>query len=190
MNSLISKTLILAVCVLGSATACGQTYSYDNVGRIAMVDYGNGRQIYYTYDLNGNVTRRELLSFTDSVGDGIPDAWRAANFGGSGTTTNSQSCATCDPDHDGMSNLAEYLAGTDPNNPNSVFTITQINGLPSITWNSVPNKVYRVQYKNSLTSQDWFDLPNDVTATGTSSVKTDTSADGQTNRFYRIMLLP
>ena len=48
---------------------------------------------------------------TDSVGDGITDAWRAAYFGGDGTTTNSQSCATCDPDGDGMSNLQEYPRG-------------------------------------------------------------------------------
>jgi YD repeat-containing protein len=190
MKPFISKILSLVICVLGCVAAFGQTYSYDNVGRITMVDYGNGQQIYYSYDLNGNVTRREFMVFVDSVGDGIPDAWRAANFGGSGTTTNSQSCATCDPDHDGMSNLAEYLAGTDPNNPNSVFKVTQINGLPSITWNSVSNKVYRVQYKNNLTDLDWLDLPNDVTASGTNSVKTDTSADGQTNRFYRVMLLP
>jgi YD repeat-containing protein len=190
MNPFTSTSLSLFVCLLGSFAASAQTFSYDNVGLITMLDYGNGREIYYTYDLNGNLTRREIMAFTDSVGDGIPDAWRVANFGGNGAATNSQSCATCDPDHDGMSNLAEYLAGTDPNNPNSVFQLTQINTLFALTWTSVPNKVYRVQYKNSLTDPDWFDLPNDITATGTTSQETEPLNSGQTNRFYRIMLLP
>jgi hypothetical protein len=56
----------------------------------------------------------------DSVGDGIPDWWRALYFGGSGTTTNSLSCASCDPDGDAVSNLLEYLRGTDPTNSASV----------------------------------------------------------------------
>ncbi len=51
---------------------------------------------------------------TDTVGDGIPDWWRIKYFGGSGTTTNNLSCATCDPDGDGINNLQEYQYFTDP----------------------------------------------------------------------------
>ena len=54
----------------------------------------------------------------DSVGDGIPDWWRKRYFGSS-STTNSTSCASCDPDGDGFSNLEEYLAGTNPNDASS-----------------------------------------------------------------------
>ena len=56
-----------------------------------------------------------------SVGDGIPDWWRQWFFG-SGTTINSNSCASCDPDGDGVSNLQEYLRGTDPTNSASANT--------------------------------------------------------------------
>ena len=45
--------------------------------------------------------------------DGITDWWRLRYFG-SGTTTNSVSCASCDPNHDGYSNLEEYQNGTNP----------------------------------------------------------------------------
>ena len=55
----------------------------------------------------------------DSVGDGIPNSWRSQFFGGDGTTTNSQSCASCDPDSDGLTNLQEYQRGTDPTNAQS-----------------------------------------------------------------------
>ncbi len=62
----------------------------------------------------------------DSVGDGIPDWWRAQWFGGSGMTTNNQSCAVCNLDEDGMSNLEEYQADTDPTNAASRLTLVDI----------------------------------------------------------------
>lgn len=55
---------------------------------------------------------------TDSIGDGISDGWRQYYFGGS-TTTNGSSCASCDPDGDGYSNLQEFLFGTNPSDTNS-----------------------------------------------------------------------
>jgi hypothetical protein len=74
-----------------------------------------------------------MAGFVDSVGDGIPDWWRAQFFGGTGSTTNNQSCAACDPDVDGMSNLQEYLADTNPTNNASLLAIVgawpQTNGL-------------------------------------------------------------
>jgi hypothetical protein len=71
---------------------------------------------------------QRALSATDSIlcvgngggssnGDGIPDGWRLHYFGT--LTTNSSSCASCDEDADGISNLQEYLRGTDPMNPAS-----------------------------------------------------------------------
>jgi uncharacterized repeat protein (TIGR02543 family) len=45
----------------------------------------------------------------DSDGDGLPDSWELANFG------NLSQTAAGDPDGDGVSNLNEYLRGTNPN---------------------------------------------------------------------------
>ncbi|MCG3146937.1 MAG: hypothetical protein PCFJNLEI_00372 [Verrucomicrobiae bacterium] len=52
--------------------------------------------------------------WVDTLGDGIPKEWRAFYFGGDGTTTNGNSCAACDADSDGLSNLVEFSLGTDP----------------------------------------------------------------------------
>jgi hypothetical protein len=49
----------------------------------------------------------------DSIGDGIPDWWRQYYFG-SGTTTNSFTCASCSYIGDGVSNKEKYLEGRDP----------------------------------------------------------------------------
>ena len=84
------------------------SYNYcDGVGFSPVVSY------YYQY-------------IVDSVGDGIPDWWRAQYFGGDGTTTNHLSCASCDPDGDGMPNLQEYLTGTNPTNSASAFRVVSI----------------------------------------------------------------
>jgi hypothetical protein len=58
----------------------------------------------------------------DTVGDGIPDWWRQHYFGGDGSTTNSISCASCDANGDGLSNLTEFQQGTNPQTP--LFTVT------------------------------------------------------------------
>jgi hypothetical protein len=58
---------------------------------------------------------------TDTIGDGISDGWRQYYFGGS-LTTNATSCASCDPDGDGRSNLQEFLGGGDPTDTNSPGT--------------------------------------------------------------------
>jgi hypothetical protein len=61
---------------------------------------------------------------TDSVGDGISDGWRQYYFGnyGIGTTTNAYSCASCDANGDGVTNLQHYQGGSNPMQPS--FTVT------------------------------------------------------------------
>ncbi|MGD0061684.1 MAG: carboxypeptidase regulatory-like domain-containing protein, partial [Verrucomicrobiia bacterium] len=65
-------------------------------------------------------------NLVDSVGDGIFDSWRAQYFPNvdpTGATTNNLSCATCDADGTGQNNMFKYVAGLNPTNPASVFTL-------------------------------------------------------------------
>jgi concanavalin A-like lectin/glucanase superfamily protein/Ig-like domain-containing protein/putative Ig domain-containing protein/List-Bact-rpt repeat protein len=57
----------------------------------------------------GSITSNSAALLLDSDRDGLPDSWEIAHFG---NTTSQRSAG--DPDGDGISNLDEFLDGTDP----------------------------------------------------------------------------
>jgi hypothetical protein len=63
----------------------------------------------------GSVTSEPAALLLDSDGDGLPDRWEIANFGNL-TAQRSEG----DPDGDGISNLDEFLDGTNPNGNSSL----------------------------------------------------------------------
>jgi len=123
-----------------------------------------------------------------SVNDGIPDAWRARYFGGSGTTTNNLSAATADPDHDGLNNLQEFLAGTDPTKSASVLDLTAIG--PAFSTNTVilhsaDGIVYQIWFSDDLAPATWSILADQVVGTG-GDIPVAVPGGGEAGqRFYR-----
>jgi hypothetical protein len=118
--------------------------------------------------------------------DGLPIAWLLLNFG----TTNVN--ANADPTGKGMTIGQDYLAGTDPNNINSILRITSgsfSSGGTSaaLTWDSVPTRFYHIQKTTGLSSPVWNDsglgLVSPSAGTTTSASFTDTNAP---SRFYRV----
>ncbi len=142
------------------------------------------------YHLGGSST---LMFAPDSVGDGISDSWRQYYFG-IPTTTNDQSCATCDADGDGFSNQQEYFSSTSPLNPANYLQIGSL--LPSganflINFPSIPGMTYRVEKADLLaTTNTWSTLQDNIPGTGGSIQITDPNTAGVTQRFYRVKLLP
>jgi hypothetical protein len=125
-----------------------------------------------TNDLNRmqDVYVAVVAASADSDGDGIPDAWMLQHFGHLTGEASDMSRAQDDPDGDGMNNLQEYIAGTDPLDAASVFktTITLVvatNGAV-LSWPASPTKTYKVQYKNDLNDSQWLDAPGAVVVNG------------------------
>ena len=138
-----------------------------------------------TSPLSAGVT----VTGTDSVGDGIPDAWRIAHFGGSGTTTNSQSCAACDPDHNGLSNWQEFLASTDPTNAASALRVGPLSRIGAdiqVSFPSVPGIPYRLEVRDDVASGIWSILADQILGTGGLLPVTDPGAGALLKRFYRV----
>ena len=103
--------------------------------------------------------RRTRFLRARSTANGLPIAWELQNFGHTGVDPNA------DPDGDGMSNLQEYLAGTNPNDANDYLRITAIgvsfmddgNDNDTLVWTSHPTRQYRIQQCTNLASGAWMD---------------------------------
>lgn len=121
INKLLSDTATITITFTNfNPAATGQVWQLTSANAIQHLSNVslNGRT------LSTNVSAQSITLFVippspAGPGDGIPDNWKIHYF----NSTNS-SIATNDPDHDGMNNLAEYIAGTDPTNANSCFGLT------------------------------------------------------------------
>lgn len=185
-----SVLLALAAAFLGCVAAGAEfiTYNYDSAGRLTDANYGSGKATTYQYDVTGNLIRSADIIVVDSDNDGMADTWEQLHF-----QTLARNGAD-DFDGDGLSDVAEYLAGTLPKDADSVLrmnrNVTNTVVQTTVSWSSVNGKTYRVQYKNDLTDTGWNDLPGLIIAGGTNAVKTDTTSLDQPQRFYRVLALP
>ncbi len=92
-----------------------------------------------------------------------------------------------------MSNLQEYLAGTNPNDPTSRLRITAvrantIGSSATLTWTSVPSRLYYVNERTNLTTGAWStNLTLGVVSPDVGSTTTRTLTDAAaSNRFFRV----
>jgi hypothetical protein len=86
---------------------------------------------------------------SDENFDGLPDDWQALYFG---ANMAAWPAANVDSDGDGVSNVQEFLAGTDPKDAASVLK-TSIGASPQgyrLSWNARPGFLYQVQMASDL----------------------------------------
>jgi hypothetical protein len=138
----------------------------------------------------GRIERVDLqvaIPCIDSDGNGLCDWWELLFFGRLGVNPNA------DADGDGLSNLAEYRAGTDPIDPNSVFKFIDVTndaaGGIRVEWSSVAGRVYTLQRSSSLLT-GFTDLQQNIQATEPKNTYRDTNAAPPGPYFYRLRLQP
>ena len=90
-------------------------FYYDHEDRLVGAEYSRGISLAYTYDGNSNLKRYTVLSRAGET-NGLPVLWQFLN----GLTNSANSDPYADSDGDGWSNYQEWLAGTDPNNLQSI----------------------------------------------------------------------
>jgi Bacterial TSP3 repeat len=127
----------------------------------------------------------------DVDGDGIPNGWEQAH----GLDPFNPNDANLDNDGDGMSNLQEFLAGTDPTNGASFFGMTAIareGNNVRVTWAMGSGKTNSLQVATdgSGFTNDFTDLFIATDTVGSVTNYLDVSAASQTQRFYRVWLVP
>ncbi|NQU09468.1 immunoglobulin domain-containing protein, partial [bacterium] len=131
----------------------------------------------------------------DTVGDGIPDWWRAQHFGGDGQTTNASSCAGCDADTDGLTNEEEYSASTDPTSKGSRLAIVNIapaGADTQITWIGGTSAWQYLEYRDDLDAAGgpWTGLFTNSPPTAITNAVLHPGTATATNLFYRVRARP
>jgi hypothetical protein len=115
------------------------------------------------------------------------------NFGHPTGQAADNSRAGDDADGDGMTNLHEFLSGTDPHNGASALRIGSV--LKSgndfiVSFPTVLDKLYRVERTDDLATASWTTVIDNIPGTGGSVAISDPGAAAQPKRFYRVKLLP
>ena len=136
-----------------------------------------GRVVIHVYDAGG---------FLDRDQDAMDDHWEAIH--GLDATLND---ANLDADLDGSVNGDEYLAGTNPQDGDSVFQIREVaRVLNDVTFRfpSVPGQAYRLQHTQDL-DQPFTDIPGGSLIAGTDESALTVALDvGWIRRYVRVVL--
>jgi hypothetical protein len=139
----------IAASLLGASFSGPPNYPnfYTSFSPIASPDQ------YPLLDIEGEIVRANV----DSDADGLPDDWENFYFG------SLASGATNDADGDGVTNLAEFQAGTIPNDGASQFKVLSLQqqaNTSELLFSVAPGRQYSIQWSDDLRA--WQDVTNPV----------------------------
>ena len=141
-----------------------------------------------TLTAGGTLNFSGTYTFLDLNHNGISDAWEMDYFG---AVVTNRTAAT-DTDHDGMSDYAEFIAGTNPTNAASRFYFTGessvSNHLVSMHWTVATNRLYQINTSSNL--MNWTPLTGWLQATDSPTMTYTATNTGIRARFYRVQVQP
>ncbi len=113
----------------------------------------------------------------DTDGDGIPDTWEDEHYNGITNAVATNLCAN------GINTILEaYIAGLNPTNANSTFTIDGIGNV--LEWSGISGRVYNVYWTSNLLS-GFSELPL-TNLPWVPAVFTDTLHEAESKGFYKL----
>ena len=202
------------LCTITLAAGTGGTLSPSDD---FTVGYGSSTNIEITPDTYWTISGILLdgvaqpVTNTFSLSDVLKDHTLSVSFAPDMTTsnptphwwldkhgfTNFEADVTSDTDQDGMAAWEEYLAGTDPTDPASVFRILDFSttgGTNRISWyattNSNVHTPFTIEYTTTLIDPSWTVLTDDVprSATGINVWTWPAPSEEVPALFYRITI--
>jgi len=155
--------LIIPVEAFGPTTVSNVSVIGSSVRVVVKKSSVEVRDYDVTITDRGVVARIDLGGVDDDH-DGVPDAWELEHFGNLSTVS-----ATSDFDNDGMIDRDELIAGSDPDDPLSLFRIDDVKSLDDgwcrINWKSAAGRTYKIMTSTNLLSGAWQPMVDGVMAT-------------------------
>ena len=129
------------------------------------------------FDLGTDITAPE-----NTLTDGVPDSWWIEK-----NIPVNERTASADPDLDGLSNMREFVFGSNPldsANGSPVLGVVSTNGVRTFTFTTVSGRTYQPQVSGDLLS--WTDIGPPLVGNGEAQSVTDSSPAAK--RFYRLVV--
>ena len=145
---------------------------------------------WITLDDGGShfVATTQIAPGVDTNANGIPDAWELERAGNLTTFT-----LNGDADGDGIPDVAEYLADTDPLNPAdtglriTAFALSADTTLVSLTWTSRLSRRYHIESSDALAGGVWTESAlAEIAPDSDATTMRELTEPAATQRFYRI----
>jgi len=166
-----------------AATADGQSTVY--------IRWGMGKTDSADNYCGWNIDDVQLLGVPPYTTNWTPYSWLASI----GITNNQEAAVLQDIDGDGALNWEEYLAGTSPTNPNSVFSIlssTSMSTSNAISWYATTNSGVTssiiIHRATNLTSGIWQPVGTNSRSPSGTNVWWDVNPPANVPLFYRLSI--
>ncbi|MEK7953697.1 DUF1800 family protein [Luteolibacter soli] len=150
----------------------------------------DGNEFYHDSDPLSATSKPAWFNFTGSLadldGDGMSDAWTLWSGG-------THRVPTADDDGDGVSNLAESEAGTDPDDPFSKIDLKtwRDSGNLVLSWTDLPLKAYDIETSPTLAGwQSAVGLPTSSIVGGRRQLSIPAGSLPAGKNFYRTKISP
>jgi len=155
--------------------------TFTATGVVVIIAHQQGNSNWLAAAATTNVFA--VLPVIDSNTNGIPDEWEIEYFG-----SLEVSSGTSDYDEDGVSDIHEYIADTDPTDSSDYLSVTADNpNAPKLTglkWVSASNRTYRVEYAPSAMGAFTIIVSNIVATPPLNTMPLENTVDDQ--GFFRI----